>query len=76
MLLLEYDITKKEQVNKTIIQLKFETGDNEREYKVKGIRDSIVYAKESEGYLLGLYYLVSWKDYLKKENTWKPVLAM
>ena len=24
------------------------------------------------GHLLGLYYLVSWKDYLEEKNTWEP----
>ncbi len=40
-----------------------------KEYKVKAICDNAVYAKESEGYLPGLYYLVPWKSYLKGENT-------
>ncbi len=26
--------------------------------------------------MLGLYYLVLWKNYLKKENTWEPSLAV
>ena len=33
------------------------------------IRDSVVYAKEADRYLPGLYYLVIWKDYPKEENT-------
>ena len=40
------------------MQLKFEAGDN-KEYKVEGIQNSIVYARESVRQLLGLYYLVS-----------------
>ena len=40
--------------------LKFETGGNNEEYKMEGIRNSMVYARESEvGHLLSFYYLVS-----------------
>ncbi len=59
-------------------QLEFEgniDGDGE-EYKVEAIRDSAVYARESEGHLPGLYYLVSWKGYPEEENTWKPASAI
>ena len=44
--------------------------------KVEAISDNADYAKESEDYLPGLYYLVTWKKYLKEENTWKPTLAI
>ena len=57
------------------MQLKFETGNN-KEYKVDGIWDNAVYAKELAGQLPGLYYLVLWKGYPKEENTWKPTLAI
>ena len=57
------------------LNFKFEAGDN-KEYKVKGIQDSAVYARESVGQLLRLYYLVLWKSYLEEENTWEPVLAI
>ena len=40
------------------IQLEFEA-DNEKEYKVKGIRDNAVYVRKAAGQLPGLYYLVS-----------------
>lgn len=41
------------------------------------IRDNMVYARKSElGYLLGLYYLVFWKGYLKDKNIWKPYSAI
>lgn len=40
-----------------MIQLEFEIG-NDEEYKVKKIWNSVIYAKKSDGYLLGLYYLV------------------
>ena len=71
--LLEQDTTKKRQVND--MQLKFKAGDN-KEYKVDSIWDSAVYAKESAGQLLGLYYLVSWKSYPEEENTWEPTSAI
>ena len=40
---------------------KFELGDD-KEYEVEAIKDSTVYAKETDGHLPGLYYLVAWKD--------------
>ena len=47
-----------------------DAGDNSGEYEVEAIRDSAVYARESEsGHLPGLYYLVSWKGYPEEENT-------
>ena len=62
---------------KTAEQLEFEAGRNNTEYKVEGIRDSAVYARESKtGQLLGLYYPVSWKSYLKDESTWEPASAV
>ena len=54
---------------------KFGLGDN-KEYKVEAIWDSAVHAKEADGHLLGLYYLVLWKGYLKEENTLKPFLTV
>ena len=51
--------------------------ENSKEYKVEAIRDSAVYANESEsGHLPGLYYLVAWKDYPKEENTWELLSAV
>lgn len=59
MLLLEYDITKKEQVDKnTTIQLEFKAN-NDKEYKVKTVWDNAIYKKISKaGHLPKLYYLV------------------
>ena len=58
------------------MQLEFEAGDD-KEYEVDSIWNSTVYAKKSTtGQLLGLYYLVSWKDYLEEENTWESALAI
>ena len=50
------------------MQLEFEAG-NDKEYKVDGIWDNAVYARELAGQLPGLYYLVLWKSYPEKENT-------
>ena len=58
MLLQEQNTTKKGRVDETT-QLDFEGGDD-KEYEVEEIRDSAVYAMESEaGHLPGLYYLVN-----------------
>ena len=76
--LLEQDTTKKGRVDKKVGQIEFDAGDdNSSEYKVEAIRDSAVYARESEsGHLPGLYYLVSWKRYPEEENTWEPASAV
>lgn len=51
--------------------------DGNKKYKVKTICNSAIYAKESKSsHLPGLYYLMSWKSYLEKKNTWKPVTAV
>ena len=55
MSLLKQDTTRKRQ---KFSVLEFEPGNN-KEYKVEAIQDSAVYAKEVEGYLPGLYYLVA-----------------
>ena len=70
MLLLKQDIIKKRQVDKVISQMEFDNNEDEnREYKVKVICNSTIYIRKLESYLPDLYYLVLWKDYLKKENT-------
>lgn len=56
MSLLEQEITKKGQMKKYLVP-EFETSNN-KEYKVKGIRDSTVYAKEADKHLPELYYLI------------------
>ena len=54
-----------------------DAGEDSGEYEVEAIRDSAVYARESEsGHLSGLYYLVSWKGYPEEENTWEPYSAV
>ena len=75
MSLLEQDITRKGRLDNENIEL--DVGDKNREYKVEAIRDSEVYARESEsGHLPDLYYLISWKRYPEKENTWEPASAV
>ena len=65
MSLLEQDTTRKER---EFSVPEFETGDD-KEYEMEAIRDSAVYAKEVDGHLPGLYYLVAWKGYPKEEST-------
>ena len=60
MSLLEQDTIRKEQVDKKVSELDVCDKDS-KEYKVKAIQNSAVYAKELECYLPGLYYLVAWK---------------
>ena len=75
VLLLEQDTIKKGQINEFVEVLEFDKGDN-KEYEVEAIRDNIVYAKEIDGHLSKLYYLVVWKGYPEEENIWKPSLAI
>ena len=71
MSLLEQDITRKGRVDNENVEL--DVGNENGEYEVEAIRESEVYARESESdHLPGLYYLVSWKEYLGEENTWEP----
>ena len=75
--LLEQDTTRKGRVDEEVRQIEFDAIDNDSgEYKVEAIRDSAVYARESEGHLSGLYYLVSWKGYPEEKNTWEPASAV
>lgn len=57
---LEHNITKKGQIDKSVAtQLEFESN-NDKENKLEVIWDSVVYEKKSEfGHLPGLYYLSS-----------------
>ena len=45
---------------------KFHALDNKK-YKIKAIKNSILYAKKPEKYLLSLYYFIFWKNYLEKK---------
>ena len=55
MSLLKQEITRK---GRDFSVPEFEPGHN-KEYKVEAIRDNAVYAKEADGHLPGLYYLVA-----------------
>ena len=61
MLFLEQNITKK-RWNFSVSE--FELNDN-KEYKVKAIWNSTIYAKKANGYLQRLYYLIAKNGYLK-----------
>lgn len=58
MLLFEQNNIKKEQINKFLQVPEFEVSNN-KEYEIKIIQNSAVYAKEISGHLLRLYYLVA-----------------
>ena len=45
-------------MNKSVTKSDFKDY-NSKKYKAKAIGDSIIYAKESKGYLSGLYYLLT-----------------
>lgn len=71
MLLLEQNTIKKKQVNKNnIIKLNTINDKNEKQ-KMQAIKNSTIYAKESEldYYLLSLYYMILYKNYSKEKNT-------
>ena len=73
MSLLKKDITKKERVDDKKAEELDAGNKRASEYELEAIWDSAVYARESKsGHLPGLYYLVSWKGYPEKENTWEP----
>ena len=54
---------------------KFDASNNKK-YEVEAIINSTIYAQKAKGHLLGLYYLVSYKGYPKKEHTWEPSSAV
>ena len=76
VLLLEHDTTKKGRVSEKVPKL--DTGDKDsEEYKLGAIWDSAIYGNKLEsGHLPGFYYLIAWKGYLKKKNTWEPLSAI
>ena len=71
MLLLKQDTIRKRQVDNNTTKLEI-GNDKSGKYKVRAICDSAVYARKLEGYLLGLYYLIFWKSYLKERNNTEP----
>ena len=68
MSLLEQNITKKKRVDEDVTELDT-SNDKSGKYKVEAICDSMVYVRESEGHLPGLYYLVFGKGYSEEKNT-------
>ena len=60
MLLLEQDTTRKRRINELFLEPepKFDNSNNKK-YKVKVIKDSAIYIKETKEYLSRLYYLIS-----------------
>ena len=77
MLLLEQDTKRKGWINKLFPESEpeFDAGNN-KEYKIKAIIESAVYAKEAKRHLSGLYYLISRKGYPEKKSTWEPSSAV
>lgn len=57
---------------KNCIEINFNDDDNQIE--VEAIRDSAEFAKKLDaGHLSHLYYLILWKDFPKKKNTFESV---
>lgn len=56
--------------NKLVSEPEFKAG-KDKEYKVKTIKDNVIYANDNkaESLLLGLYYLISLKNYSELEST-------
>ncbi len=76
MSLLEKDTTRRGRVDDEGFA-KLDAGeDDNKEYEVKAIKDSAVYSREAARQLPGLYYLISWKGYPGKKDTYEPALAV
>ena len=73
--MLEQDTTKKGQVNDMQLDFKFEIGDDKK-YDVVDIWDSTAYTRKSVGQLPRFYYLVLWKSFSEKDNSWEPAMAI
>ncbi len=75
--LLEQDTIRKRRVDKVLPEpekeLEFVAGGN-KEYEIKIIIDSTVCGQQANDIdqMSGLYYLVLYKGYLEKKNTWEP----
>ena len=66
---LKQNTTKKGRVSKEVLEWDACNKDS-KEYKVKIIQDSAIYANKLESSdLTSLYYLIAWKSYTKEENT-------
>ncbi len=81
VLLLEQDTTRKGRVDNNALskpekELEFEAR-GDKEYEVETIIGSAVYRQQANNNQMpGLYYLVLWKSYLEKKNTWKLLSAI
>ena len=74
--LLEQNTTNKGQVNDTQLDFEIEIGNNNK-YKVDGIWNNAIYARElAIEQLPRLYYLVLLKGYSEDGNTWGPASAI
>lgn len=60
------------QIKHNVMKLEFQAS-NDEDQKVENIKDNAAYIRKSDGHLPGLYYLVSWKGYPKKKNTWESI---
>lgn len=70
VLLLGLDTTRKGRVDEATSQFEFDDSGGREKYEVGAIRDSAVYARESDsGHLSGLYYLVVWKGYPEERTS-------
>lgn len=66
------NIRRRQEVKSTTC-LKWKV-DHIEEYEIEGICDTTVHTKKSEGHHLQRFnYIVLWKGFSKKENTWKPM---
>ncbi len=72
--LLEKDTTTKKRVNEILPEpdKEFET-ENNKEYKVEAIIKPVVYSKETNDQMPGLYYLILWKCYQDEKSIWEPL---
>ena len=61
------DIIRRRQIDENATEL--DVGKNSSDYKFEVICNSADYTKKSTSHLLGLYYLIFCKVYLKEENT-------
>ncbi len=78
--LLEYDTTKKGQVDNKALpelekELKFESRGNKK-YEIEAIINSTMYSLQANNQMTGFYYLVLWKGYPEEEHTWEPSSAV
>lgn len=67
---------KNRQINQLLeLEPEFDVRED-KEYKIKVIKDNAIYDKAVKGQVSGLYYIVSWKSYLEDENTWESAFVI